>query len=53
MRRLTDKEREVIRAMRASERAHRAIYRYAVGFAGDDQAMTVREWTAEYEEGYE
>lgn len=49
---LGPKEREVIRAMRASERAHEAIHQYAVKFEGDDQSFTVREWSDDYGEEY-
>lgn len=50
---LTDAEREVIHAMRASDRAQQAIYRYATNFSGDDQAIGSAEWTDEYERSYE
>lgn len=50
---LTAKEREVIHAMRASERAHTAIYNYATKFEGDEQAFTVQELSQEYEDAYD
>lgn len=50
---LTRRERAVIQAMRESERAEGAIYKYAVNFAGDRQAMDTKRMTGEYGKSYE
>lgn len=52
IRRLTPKEADVIRAMRESPRAHKAIYRYAEAFTGDEQSFTTEKWSDRYEEAY-
>lgn len=46
---LSKREREVIEAMRASDRAEAAIYNYATSFAGDEQALDTKRLTGEYE----
>lgn len=51
--RLRNEEREVIQAMRASERAYHAIHQYAIKFAGDRQTVTTQELGDAYEEAYE
>lgn len=49
---LTEREREVIEAMRVSERAERAIYNYADKFHGDKQALDTKRMTGEYGKSY-
>lgn len=50
---LSDKEREVIAAMRNSERAFKAIHQYAIKFEGDQQAMTPASLSEEYQRSYD
>lgn len=49
---LTERERDVIAAMRASPRAEQAIYNYATKFAGDDQAVTPASMSEDYRQSY-
>lgn len=50
---LSARERDVIAAMRASDRAEQAIYNYATTFAGADQAISTERLTGDYEQSYE
>lgn len=49
---LTEEEREVVGAMRASERAFKAIHQYAIKFEGDRQALTTADMAEDYRESY-
>lgn len=50
---LSEREQEVIRRMRMSDRAETAIYKYAVAFEGDKQAITTRTLTNRYDDAYD
>lgn len=50
--RLSEREREVVAAMRASDRAEGAIYNYATKFAGDRQAISTETMTDAYDRRY-